>query len=109
MFGTRVIVATEREAAYVLDEILGNQADLPITEHATDTHGASLLNFALFDLVALQLSPRIRDLGKITLYRCETQATALDSYPLVGPLLTRRVNTQLIAENWDEILWLAAS
>jgi len=53
-----VIVATEREAAYVLDEILGNQADLPITEHATDTHGAtSLLNFALFDLVALQLSP----------------------------------------------------
>jgi len=57
VFGTRVIVATEREAAYVLDEILGNQADLPITEHATDTHGASLLNFALFDLVALQLSP----------------------------------------------------
>jgi len=105
-----VIVATEREAAYVLDEILGNQADLPITEHATDTHGAtSLLNFALFDLVALQLSPRIRDLGKITLYRCGTQFTALDSYPLVGPLLTRRVNTQLIAENWDEILWLAAS
>ncbi len=109
VFGTRVIVATEREAAYVLDEVLGNQADLPITEHATDTHGASLLNFALFDLVALQLSPRIRDLGKITLYRCGTQATALDSYPLVGPLLTRRVNTQLIAENWDEILWLAAS
>jgi len=30
-------------------------------------------------------------------------AAALDSYPLVGPLLTRRVNTQLIAENWDEI------
>jgi TnpA family transposase len=36
-------------------------------------------------------------------------AAALDSYPLVDPLLTRRVNTQLIAENWDEILRLAVS
>ena len=42
--GTKVIVATDREAPYVLDEILGNQTDLPITEHATDTHGASLIN-----------------------------------------------------------------
>ena len=39
-------------------KILGNQTDVPITEHATDTHGASLINFALFDLVGLQLSPR---------------------------------------------------
>ena len=64
-----MIVATEREAHYVLDEILGNATDQPITEHATDTHGATLINFAFFDLVGLQLSPRIRDLGKITLYR----------------------------------------
>jgi TnpA family transposase len=46
-----VIVATDREAHYVLDEILGNATDLPITEHATDTHGVTLVNFALFDLV----------------------------------------------------------
>lgn len=66
-YGTKVIVATHREAHYVLDELLGNATDLPITEHATDTHGVTLVNFALFDLVGLQLSPRIRDLGKITL------------------------------------------
>jgi len=33
-----------------------------------------LANFALFDLVGLQLSPRIRDLGKITLYRTGPRA-----------------------------------
>jgi len=38
-YGTKVIVVTDREAHYVLDEILGNQTDLPIVEHATDTHG----------------------------------------------------------------------
>jgi TnpA family transposase len=35
--GTKVIVVTQPEAAYVVDEILGNQTDLPIAEHATDT------------------------------------------------------------------------
>ncbi len=68
-YGTKIIVATKREAHYVLDEILGNATDLPITEHATDTHGVTLVNFGLFDLLGLQLSPRIRDLGKITLHR----------------------------------------
>lgn len=109
MFGTKVIVATDREAPYVLDEILGNQTDVPITEHATDTHGASLINFALFDLVGLQVSPRIRDLGKITLCRIGTRAATNAGYPAAGPLLTRRVNTTLIAANWDEMLRVAAS
>jgi len=62
-YGTKIIVATKREAHYVLDEILGNATDVPITEHATDTHGVTLVNFGLFDLLGLQLSPRIRDLG----------------------------------------------
>ena len=66
-FGTKVIVPTAREAHYVLDDFLGNATDLPIYEHATDTHGVTLINFALFDLVGKALTPRIRDLGKITL------------------------------------------
>ena len=32
----------------MLDGILGNQTDLLITQHATDTHGATMANFALF-------------------------------------------------------------
>lgn len=62
-YGTKIIVTTKREAHYVLDEILGNATDMPITEHATDTHGVTLINFGLFDLLGLQLSPRIRDLA----------------------------------------------
>jgi len=108
VYGTKVIVATDREAPYELDEILGHATDVPITEHATDTHGASLLNFALFDLCGLQLSPRIRDLGKITLYRTSGRAEVCAQFPVAGPLLTRRINVQLITENWDEMLRLAA-
>jgi hypothetical protein len=91
-FDTKVIVATAPESHYVLDGLLGNETDLPVFEHATDTHGATLANFALFDLVGKQLSPRIRDLGKITLYRTGPKADFLDRYPRAGALPTRRLN-----------------
>ena len=37
--------------------LLGNATDLPISEHATDTHGVTLVNFALFDLVGKAAVP----------------------------------------------------
>jgi TnpA family transposase len=108
-FDTKVITSTSPESPYVLDGILGNQTDLLITEHATDTHGATLANFALFDLTGLQLSPRIRDLGKITLYRTGPRAGFTARYPASGHLLTRRLNEDLITGMWDDLLRVAAS
>jgi len=108
-FDTKVIVATAPESHYVLDGLLGNETDLPVFEHATDTHGATLANFGLFDLVGKQLSPRIRDLGKITLYRTGPRSEFLDRYPRAGALLTRRLNTDLITGMWDDLLRVAAS
>ncbi|BAS18419.1 transposase for transposon Tn1546 (plasmid) [Arthrobacter sp. Hiyo8] len=108
-YGTKIIVATKREAHYVLDEILGNATDIPITEHATDTHGVTLVNFALFDLLGLQLSPRIRDLGKITLNRVGPRAQVEADFPNTGSLLTRKLNTDLIAEHYDDMLRVAGS
>ncbi len=55
-------VSTIRDSTYVLDEILDNETELPILEHTTDTAGYTELVFALFDLLGLQFSPRIRDL-----------------------------------------------
>jgi TnpA family transposase len=64
-----VILATVRDASYVLDEILDNESELPILEHTTDTAGYTEIVFALFDLLGLQFSPRIRDLGDQRLFR----------------------------------------
>ncbi|WP_152104035.1 Tn3 family transposase, partial [Rhodococcus aetherivorans] len=83
--------------------------DLPITEHATDTHGVTLVNFGLFDLLGLQLSPRIRDLGRITLYRAAPRAQVESAFPHAGPLLTRKLNLDLIAEHYDDLLRLSGS
>ncbi|GAA5768942.1 Tn3 family transposase [Streptosporangium roseum] len=64
-YGTKIIVPAARAAHFVLDDFLGNATDLPITEHATDTHGATLINFVLFDLVGKALTPRMRDLTRV--------------------------------------------
>ena len=108
-YDTKVIPATVPEAPLVLDEVLGNATDLVIVEHATDTHGATLANFALFDLAGKQLSPRMRDLGKITLVRPGLRADYTGRYPHAGPLLSRRLQTNLIADCWDDLLRVAAS
>lgn len=108
-YGTKQIVPTHREGHYTLDELLGNATDLPIREHATDTHGATLVNFGLFDLVGKALTPRIRDLGKITLVRDESPVVTNTRYPHAGPLLADRWNEDLVAECRPDLLRMAGS
>ena len=108
-YGTKQIVATHREGHYTLDELLGNETDLPIREHATDTHGATLVNFGLFDLVGKSLTPRIRDLGKITLVRGDSPAATSALYPHAGPLLADRWNEDLVAECYPDLLRMGGS
>jgi TnpA family transposase len=106
-YGTKQIVATHREGHYTLDELLGNETDLPIREHATDTHDATLVNFGLFDLVGKSLTPRIRDLGKITLVRGDSPAATSALYPHAGPLLADRWNEDLVAGCYPDLLRMA--
>ena len=104
-YGSKVITATVRDATYVLDEILDNETDLPIVEHTTDTAGYTELVFALFDLLGLQFSPRIRDLGDQRLYRMDRQGTYGDLEPAVKGTIRR----ELILKHWDDMLRLAGS
>lgn len=89
---SKVAPSTSRDATYVLDEILDNETELPIVEHATDTAGYTEMLFALFDLLGLQFAPRIRDLGEQRLYRMDRTKT----YRHIEPLLKGVVNQELI-------------
>ena len=104
-YGTKVIPATVRDATYVLDEILDNETELPILEHTTDTAGSTEIVFALFDLMGMQFSPRIRDLADQRLFRLDRQKR----HPHLAPLLRGRINRDRILRNWDDLLRLAGS
>jgi len=104
-YGSRVIPTTIRDATYVLDAILDNETELEIMEHTTDTAGYTELVFALFDLLGMQFSPRIRDLGSQQLYRVDKS----DHYQNIESLLKGVIHDELITDSWDELLRITAS
>jgi TnpA family transposase len=55
------------------------------------------------------LSPRIRDLGRITLCRDDTPTEIARLYPHAGPLLGARWNEDLVAGCWPDLLRMAGS
>jgi TnpA family transposase len=107
-FGTQIIVSTERDATFTLDEILGNTTELPLLEHTTDSHGQTLATFAMFDLVGRRLSPRIAKLTEKQLYRPRA-ASHYKAWPLAGALLKHHAQIDLIDAKWDDLLRIGAS
>lgn len=104
-YRNRVIPTTVRDATYVLNGILDNETELAIVEHTTDTAGYTEVIFALFDLLGLQFSPRIRDLADQCLYRLDSVSVPDE----LAPLFKGKINPHLIRERWDDMVRVAGS
>ena len=104
-FHSQLISATAAEAPHVLDGLLLHGSELDISEHYTDTAGATDHVFALSHLLGYRFAPRIRDLADRRLGTFEPGARYMELEPLVG----RPINTATILECWDEVVRLAAS
>lgn len=103
-YGSKVISANVRDATYVLDGILNNETELPIVEHTTDTQGYTYIVFALFDLLGLSFSPRIRDLKDQNLFRVDNK-----NYKNLEHRMKDKINTKLILQHWNELKRVAGS
>lgn len=106
-YGAKVIPSTIRDATYVLDAILDNETDLDIVEHTTDTAGYTELIFALFGLLGLTFSPRIRDLADQQLYR--PPDFDMSALPRLRPHLSNTLDVERITYHWEEMLRSALS
>ncbi|HTR79426.1 MAG TPA: Tn3 family transposase, partial [Gemmatimonadaceae bacterium] len=106
-FHTRVISATMSEAPYVLDGLLHHvhQTDLRISEHYTDSAGATDHVFGLCHLLGYRFAPRIKDLKDRKLYTVEKPS----AWPLLSPLIGDTVETATIVGQWGELMRLKAS
>jgi len=105
VYATQAISCTPREAGYVLGGILDNDTALPIREHTSDTHGFTEHLFGLCALLGIAFMPRLKDLPDQVLSRIDRDA----DYGALQPLLRGRVNVELILEQWDQLVRLAAS
>ena len=87
----------------MLDGLLLHGSELDISEHYTDTAGATDHVFALSHLLGYRFAPRIRDLADRRLGTFEPAGRYKELEPLIG----RPINTAIILECWDEVVRLA--
>jgi len=105
VFNTEVISCAEREALYVLDGLLRNESELDIEFHSTDTHGFTEQLFALCFLLGYSFMPRFKDLKKQKLYK----PIGIQVHEDLAPLFSGAVDLDLIKEQWDSLVRVAAS
>jgi TnpA family transposase len=103
--GGLVIPGTIRDSVYVLEALLEQESGLTPTEIMSDSGSYSDLMFGLFWCLGYQFSPRLAELKEARFWRMDPTA---DYGPLNG-LARHRINTNLIATNWDDILRVAGS
>ena len=100
-----VIPGTLRDSIYVLEGLLEQQTGLMPKEIMTDTTGTSDLVFGLFWLLGYQFSPRLADAGEALFWRIDKEA----DYGVLNDLSRSRINTNKIAQHWDDMLRIVGS
>jgi TnpA family transposase len=78
---------------------------LRLREHYTDTHGFTENIFGASFLLGYSFMPRLRDLPDQQLYKLDRKA----HYGCLAPLWSGTIDSDLIREQWDQLVRLAAS
>jgi TnpA family transposase len=99
------VTGTLKDAPYLLDGLLEQETHHRPTELITDTGGYSDIVFGFFRLLGYRFSPRLADLGDARFWRMNRKT----DYSVLNGLARHKVNTNLIAENWDDMLRPAGS
>jgi len=101
LFHSLVMSPTEREAAYVIDGLLQNEV-VQTHIHSTDTHGFTEAIFAATHFLGIAFAPRIKKVGKQTLYAFSSKKTyEKRGYSL---LPSRTINQKLLEKQWEDLL-----
>ena len=100
------IIEDTREALYIIDALLHHQTDLNLTEHFTDSAGATYHVFALCRLLGIQFTPRIRDVTQKYLFSVE-EVDDMDA--TIMPLYQGVIEKTRVVKQWDTVRRLAAS
>jgi len=100
-----VIPGTLRDSLFILEGLLEQETSLRPLEIMSDTAGASDVVFGLFWLLGYQFSPRLADIGEARFWRMDPAA----DHGALNGLARYRVNVELIARNWDDLLRVAGS
>ncbi|MBV9599983.1 MAG: Tn3 family transposase, partial [Chloroflexi bacterium] len=100
-----VVPGTLRDSMVILDGLLEQHTSLRPTTLVTDSASYSDIVFGLFMLLGYRFCPRLADLGDTRFYRIDPRA----NYGPLNDIARHRVNTDLVARHWDDLLRVASS
>lgn len=106
IFHSSVINSANRESTFVLDGLLNN-VEIDSSIHSTDTHGYTEIVFGMMDLLDINFAPRIKNIGKQSLYSFHKKSYYEEKG--YGILPDHYIKTDVIEENWDDILRILTS
>ncbi len=95
------------EVAAMIEGVLRHCTTMAIEKNYVDSHGQSEVAFAFTHLLGFRLLPRLKDLPHQKLYR--PTAGQPDAFPGLAPILTRPINWDLIARQYDELVKYATA
>ena len=90
------------EVASMIEGVLRHCTEMSIEKQYVDTHGQSEVAFAFSHLLGFNLMPRLKNISKQKLYIPDS-GMAKD-YENLTPALTRPVNWELIAQQYDQMV-----
>jgi TnpA family transposase len=93
------------EVASMIEGVLRHCTDMEVQRQYTDSHGQSEVAFAFCRLLGFELLPRLKAIATQRLYRPDDST----EYPGLSPVLSRTINWQLIAEQYDQMVKYATA
>ena len=97
-----MIGAHDHESQFVFDLLFNNTTDIHPEVHSTDTHGTNQVNFALLHIFGYQFAPRYKGIQE----KLRTSLYGFEHPNHYGDVIlkpVRKLNTDLIVEEWDNL------
>jgi TnpA family transposase len=95
------------EVAAMIEGVLRHDTEMEVEKQYVDTHGQSEVGFAFCYLLGFALLPRLKNLKRQRLYRPHQGEPG--TYANLQPILTRRINWEMIAQQYDECIKFATA
>jgi TnpA family transposase len=95
------------EVAAMIEGVLRHCTDMEVEKNYVDSHGQSEVAFAFCHLLGFQLLPRLKAIHSQRLYRPAVGSPS--AYPHVQPVLTRPIDWELIAQQYDQMVKYATA
>jgi TnpA family transposase len=96
------------EVAAMIEGLLRHLTSTEIDRNYTDMHGASIVGFAFTHLLGFRLLPRLKNIGKASLYRPSPGEG--EAWPILDPVLsTKTIDWDVIAQQYDQMVKYATA